>query len=180
MYMNDIEENLKTSGRIENDPGLNAYVRQIICNLVPDQCSDIRLYIVQTPHFNASMAPNGFMQIWTGLMLRAQNEAQLAYVLGHEIGHYQKRHSLKQWRSVRDTSSVLIFLQLTAAGAGVGPQAAPFDAGRQRSPAGVLWLGGRSRGRMVCCRGRDRSCRRHGWSCSGHGGRGWRCNRRSR
>jgi predicted Zn-dependent protease len=110
IYMDDIEENLKTSGRIENDPGLNAYVRQIICNLVPDQCSHVRYYIVQTPHFNALMAPNGFIQISTGLMLRTQNEAQLAYMLGHEIGHYQRRHFLKQWRSVRDTSSILFFL----------------------------------------------------------------------
>jgi predicted Zn-dependent protease len=120
MYMDDIEKNLKTSGRIETDPVLNAYVAEIICRLVPDYCSDIRFYIVRTPHFNATMAPNGAMQIWTGLMLRAQNEAQLAYVIGHEIGHYQRRHSLKQWRSVRDTSSVLIFFQLAAAGAGVG------------------------------------------------------------
>ena len=120
MYMENIEQNLKTSGRIETDPSLNAYIRGIICKLDPLFCNDIRFYIVKTPHFNASMAPNGFMQIWTGLMLRAQNEAQLGYVLGHEIGHYQRRHSLKQWRTVRDTSSVLIFLQLAAAGAGVG------------------------------------------------------------
>jgi predicted Zn-dependent protease len=120
MAMDEIEGNLKTSGRVEHDPDLNAYVKKIICNLQPDYCDDIRYVIVQTPHFNASMAPNGFMQIWTGLMLRAQNEAQLAYVLGHEMGHYQRRHSLKQWRTVRDTSSALIFLQVVAAGAGVG------------------------------------------------------------
>jgi predicted Zn-dependent protease len=120
MAMDDIEANLKTSGRVEYDPDLNAYVNQILCKLQPNYCSDIRYVIVQTPHFNASMAPNGFMQVWTGLMLRAQNEAQLAYVLGHEMGHYQRRHSLKQWRTIRDTSSGLIFLQIVAAGAGVG------------------------------------------------------------
>ena len=120
MVMDDIEANLKTSGRVEHDPELNDYVKKILCKLQPNYCDDIRFVIVQTPHFNASMAPNGFMQIWTGLMLRAQNEAQLAYVLGHEIGHYQRRHSLIQWRTIRDTSSALIFLQLVAAGAGVG------------------------------------------------------------
>lgn len=120
MAMDDIEANLKTSGRVERDPDLNAYVNKILCKLQPDYCNDIRYVIVQTPHFNASMAPNGFMQVWTGLMLRAQNEAQLAYVLGHEMGHYQRRHSLKQWRTIRDTSGALIFLQIVAAGAGVG------------------------------------------------------------
>jgi hypothetical protein len=120
MYMDQIEQNLKTSGRIETDPDLNAYVRSILCKLTPDYCNDIRFYIVRTPHFNATMAPNGFMQIWSGLMLRAQNEAQLAYVLGHELAHYQQRHSLERWRAVRNTSSVLVFFQIAAAGAGVG------------------------------------------------------------
>jgi hypothetical protein len=74
MAMDDIEANLKTSGRVEHDPDLNAYVNKILCKLQPEYCNDIRYVIVQTPHFNASMAPNGFMQVWTGLMLRAQNE----------------------------------------------------------------------------------------------------------
>jgi len=120
MAMDEIETNLKTSGRVEHDPALNNYVNKILCKLQPDYCDDIRFVIVETPYFNASMAPNGFMQVWTGLMLRAQNEAQLAYVLGHEMGHYQRRHSLKQWRTIRDTSNALVFLQIVAAGAGVG------------------------------------------------------------
>ncbi len=120
MYMDKIEQNLRTSGRIETDAGLNRYVRGIICKLASEHCPDMRVYIVQTPHFNATMAPNGCMQVWTGLMLRAQNEAQLAYVLGHEIGHYQKRHTIQQWRVIRDTSSALIFFQLATAAAGVG------------------------------------------------------------
>jgi predicted Zn-dependent protease len=120
MYMDQIEQNLKTSGRIENDPDLNSYVLSILCKLTPDYCKDIRFYIVRTPHFNATMAPNGFMQIWSGLMLRAQNEAQLAYVLGHELAHYQQRHTLERWRTVRNTTSALAFFQIAAAGAGVG------------------------------------------------------------
>jgi predicted Zn-dependent protease len=120
MLMDRVENNLKTSGRLETDPELNRYIGDIIRKLVPDQFHDIRFYIVKTPHFNASMAPNGCMQIWTGLLLRSQNEAQLAYILGHEIGHYQKRHALKQWRAARDGSSVLAFFSIAAAGAGVG------------------------------------------------------------
>jgi predicted Zn-dependent protease len=120
MMMDQVENSLKTSGRLETDPELNRYIGGIIQRLVPDQFQDIRFYIVKTSHFNASMAPNGCMQVWTGLLLRCQNEAQLAYILGHEIGHYQKRHSLKQWRAARDSSSVLAFFSLVAAGAGAG------------------------------------------------------------
>ena len=120
MYMDRIEKKLSSSGRIVTDPQLNAYVQEIICNLSTEYCNNIRFYLVETPHFNASMAPNGFMQIWTGLLLRCQNEAQLAYVLGHEIAHYLRRHSVQQWRSVKNTSNVLAFFQVATAAAGIG------------------------------------------------------------
>lgn len=119
-YMDQIESRLKTSGGVITDPALNSYVRDMVCKLAPSYCADIRIYIVQTPHFNASMAPNGCMQVWTGLMLRAQNEAQLAYILGHEIAHYLRRHTVQQWRTVRNTAGVLAFFQLATACAGVG------------------------------------------------------------
>jgi tetratricopeptide (TPR) repeat protein len=54
-----------------------------------------------------------------GLLLRAQNEAQLASVLGHEITHYTERHTLQQFRTMRNTSTVLAFLSLGMAGASV-------------------------------------------------------------
>ena len=120
MAMDRAETRLKTSGRIITDQKLNAYTRNMICRLAPQQCDRIRFYLVETPHFNAAMAPNGFMQIWSGLLLRAQNEDQLAYVLGHEIGHFNRRHSLQQWRTVRNTASGLVVFQLLTAGAGIG------------------------------------------------------------
>ncbi len=120
MYMDRIESRLKSSGRVVTDRALNSYIRKIVCRLEPVLCQDIRIYIVDTPHFNASMAPNGCMQVWTGLMLRAENEAQLAYVLGHEMAHYLRRHTFQQWRTARNTSSALAFLSLSTAAAGVG------------------------------------------------------------
>lgn len=120
MYMEDMERRLATSGRVINDPALNDYIRDVLCRLAPAYCSDIRFYVVRTPHFNASMAPNGFMQIWSGLILRAQNEAQLAYILGHELAHYQRRHSVQQWRNIRGKSGALIYFQIATGAAGVG------------------------------------------------------------
>ncbi len=120
MHMDKIEKKLKHSDRIETDADLNQYVRDIVAKLKPELADDLRIYIVRTPHFNASMAPNGFMQLWTGALLRCENEAQLAYIIGHEIGHYQKRHSLQQWRVMRNTSSTLAFVSLATAVAGVG------------------------------------------------------------
>ncbi len=120
MFMDAVESGLRTSGRIETDEALIQYVRGIVCRLAPEYCGDLRIYIVVTPYFNASMAPNGFMQVWTGLLLRASNEAQLAYVLAHEIAHYKRRHTVQQWRVVRNTTSALAFVSLATAAAGYG------------------------------------------------------------
>lgn len=120
MHLDEIEENLGDSGRLITDETVTAYVRDIVCRLAGPYCPDIRVYVVQTPHFNASMAPNGLMEVWTGLILRAENEAQLAYVLGHEIGHYLRRHSLQIYNDIRLKSDVLVYLSLVAAAAGQG------------------------------------------------------------
>ena len=108
--MDKAEAEMKNSRFLVRDAELNAYVRDIACRLAGNHCSDLRVYISRTPAFNATMAPNGMMSVWTGLLLRTQNEAQLAAVLGHEIGHYVNRHSLQKWRNVRDTTNVAAFL----------------------------------------------------------------------
>ena len=107
MTFDKMEERLKTSGNRVVDPRLNQYVRKVVCQLAESHCSDIRIYIMRVPHFNAIMAPNGMMQVWTGLILRTQNEAQLAYILGHEIAHYLRRHSIQQWRDFQMKSNIV-------------------------------------------------------------------------
>jgi len=57
--------------------------------------------------------------VWTGLLLRTRNEAQLAAVLGHELGHYLRRHTLHRWRDAKSTTNALIFFQIGAALGGV-------------------------------------------------------------
>jgi len=119
MVVDNVEKKLKTSGRRVTDPHINQYVRDIMCKLAGSYCPDIRIYIMQVPDFNASMAPNGTMEIWTGLILRAQNEAQLATVLGHEIGHYLRRHSIQRWRDAQMKSNLSVLFQIATAAAGV-------------------------------------------------------------
>jgi predicted Zn-dependent protease len=118
--MDRAEEQLKTSRFVVRDPALNAYLHEIVCRLDKAHCADIRIYVVRTPQFNASMAPNGMMEIWTGLLLRCTDEAQLAAIIGHELGHYLRRHSLALWRDARDKASLGNFLGLGLAAAGMG------------------------------------------------------------
>lgn len=103
MEMDEYERTLKHGKDVIRDPALNAYVRQVLCNAVGnDKCSTVRLYLIRTPHFNASMAPNGMMLVWSGLLMRMRDEAQLAAVLGHEFGHFERQHSLRQMKRIRD------------------------------------------------------------------------------
>ena len=96
-----IEARLKTSGRRLADPALEAYLHGIACRLSPEHCAAVRIYVMELPHFNASIMPNGAMQVWSGLLLRVDNEAQLAAVIGHELAHFERRHTLQRWRDLR-------------------------------------------------------------------------------
>jgi len=57
------------------------------------------------------------MVVWSGLLLRAQNEAQVAAVIGHEAGHYIKRHSLKAWLDAKARTDLMVLLSI---GLGMG------------------------------------------------------------
>jgi Zn-dependent protease with chaperone function len=106
------ERRLRRSPFALRDARLRAYVQDIACRLAGEHCPDVRVHLVRTPVFNASMAPNGMMQVWTGLMLRVDNEAQLAAVLGHEIGHFLERHTLERLRDAKARSAFGQFLGL--------------------------------------------------------------------
>ena len=101
------EYKLQTSSGVIRDPGLQGYLEIVLCRVTPDYCGDIRVYVIPSYSLNASMAPNGMMLVFTGLLLRLENEAQLAAVLGHEVAHYARRHSLQQWRSLRAKTAAL-------------------------------------------------------------------------
>ena len=92
------------------DEALDRYLGEIVCRLGGEHCLDIRVYAIRMPYFNANMAPNGMMQVWSGLLLRMENEAQLAAILAHEIGHYLERHSLQQLRDAKARTAFALAL----------------------------------------------------------------------
>jgi len=118
MQMDNYEEKLKTSGSRLTDKNLDKYLKDILCNLT-EYCQDIRVYVQDIPYFNAFMAPNGMMVVWTGLLLRVGNEAQLAAVIGHEAGHYIRRHSLKAWLDAKARTDLMAILSIGLAVGGV-------------------------------------------------------------
>jgi len=123
MLADRAEQQIKTSGAVVRDPAINAYVRGVVCKLAGPYCGDIRVYVVRHADYNASMMPNGVMTVWTGLFLRTTNEAQLAAVLGHEIGHYVRRHAVQRQRDLIDKAgaNMIVGSMLGAAGIPAGP-----------------------------------------------------------
>jgi beta-barrel assembly-enhancing protease len=108
----------KRAGQLITDPALNSYVNGIRCKVAPEYCGDMRSYLMTRPAFNASMAPNGYMEVWSGLLLRADNEAQVAFVIAHEAGHFQENHSIESWRNVRSRANWAMGLSIVAGAAG--------------------------------------------------------------
>lgn len=96
------EVRLKRSPLTIQDQALKEYLTELVCRLSDGHCPDIRVHAVRTPHFNAMMAPNGMMLVWSGLLLRVENEAQLVAILGHELGHYLERHQVEQLRAAKN------------------------------------------------------------------------------
>jgi len=93
-----VEEGIRTSPQRLIAPELDAYTRGVVERLIGRPAPDLRIYVVQDASLNAAMLPSGFMIVNTGLLARVRNEAQLAAVLGHEAGHYFRRHSLDMHR----------------------------------------------------------------------------------
>ena len=120
LEMEQIEDAFATSALRLKDPELEGYVKDVVCRISASYCDDLKVFILQKPYFNATMWPNGMMAVWSGLLLRADNEAQLAFVLGHEIGHYIRRHSLRRMMEIRQQGNLLVFVNVALAGAGLG------------------------------------------------------------
>lgn len=120
MQMDKEEAVLKTSANLVRDEKLNAYVSGVICKLAAEYCASVHVYIVDTPVMNAYCAPNGMVVVYTGLLLQMKNEAQFAFVLGHELTHYVHRHTLERLHKVVNTTGFLAVFGIAMAGVGAG------------------------------------------------------------
>lgn len=82
-----------------DDPQITQYVERVGRRLVEASMRrdlEYRFFVVNTKEINAFALPGGFIYVNRGLIERADNESELAGVIGHEIGHVVGKHSLKQ------------------------------------------------------------------------------------
>ena len=111
---------------IVDDPAMAGYIRELGARLArhsPRRGVDYRFAIADMGVPNAFALPGGYIYVSRGALVLANTEAELAGVIGHEIGHVAARHSVqRQTRSVG--VGLLTLLGVVAAGAAGGEQAA--------------------------------------------------------
>lgn len=84
---------------IVSDPEINRYINVLgdqIANLTGRADLPWRFYVVDSREVNAFAVPGGYIYVNRGLIERTTTMDELAGVLGHEIGHVVRRHSIKQ------------------------------------------------------------------------------------
>jgi hypothetical protein len=116
-----IERDIADSNLLIRDKGLTSYLSDISGRVGGPAARDLRVYVARIPEFNAFMAPTGFMVVFSGLLTRMRDEAQLSGVIAHEAGHFLRRHHVRGWRDLRRKTNAFSAL---AIGAGVGGAAA--------------------------------------------------------
>ena len=95
----EMHQQIMDQGASYDDPELLAYVNEIGQRLVKasDTPDDTFTFtVIDSPDINAFATPGGFIYINRGLLAYLDNEAELAGVLAHEIGHVTARHAARQ------------------------------------------------------------------------------------
>ncbi len=107
-------------GATYNDPALQAYVNRVGQRLVANSDkpnSTFTFTVIDSPDINAFAAPGGYIYINRGLLAYLENEAELAAVLAHEIGHVTASHHNRQ-QAASVTNSVLATTTYVLTGSG--------------------------------------------------------------
>lgn len=116
--MERVEEEVAGSNLLVRDPALNRYLQGLIGKVGGPAAKDMRIYLARIPEFNAMMFPTGFTVVFTGLLLRMRDEAQLAGVIAHESSHFLLKHQLRSWRDLKRKSNILTAIAMGAGLAG--------------------------------------------------------------
>jgi len=95
---NQIAGEFEQTARLIDDPVISEYVDRLGQNIVKHSDAKVPFHIkvVDTDEVNAFAFPGGFFYVNKGLILAAENEAELAGVMAHEISHVTARHATER------------------------------------------------------------------------------------
>src|SRR6516164_3243349 len=93
-----LAQEVERQSKIIDDPVIAEYVNRLGQNLVRNSDAKVpfTIKVLDTEEVNAFALPGGFFFVNSGLILKADSEAELAGVMAHEIAHVAARHGTKQ------------------------------------------------------------------------------------
>lgn len=113
-------QQVESSSKLITDPVIAEYVNRVGQNLVRNSDAEVpfTIKIVDTDDINAFALPGGFFYVDSGLILAADNEAELAGVMAHEIAHVAACHAAREMS--RGQLMNLASIPLIFVGGGIG------------------------------------------------------------
>jgi predicted Zn-dependent protease len=93
-----LAQEVERSAKLIDDPIVSEYVNRVGQNLVRNSDAKVpfTIKVIDSDAVNAFALPGGFFYVNSGLILRADSEAELAGVMAHEIAHVAARHATKR------------------------------------------------------------------------------------
>jgi predicted Zn-dependent protease len=124
-----LAQEVERQAKVIDDPIVAEYVNRVGQNIVRNSDAKVpfTIKVVEDESINAFALPGGFFFVNTGLILNADNEAELAGVMAHEIAHVAARHGTRQATKAELANYMSIPLIFMGGWAGYGiRQAAGF------------------------------------------------------
>src|SRR5215472_1321531 len=120
-----LAQEVERSSKMIDDPVITEYVNRVGQNLVRNSDAKVpfTIKVIDSDEVNAFALPGGFFYVNSGLILRAQEEDELAGVMAHEISHVAARHGTKQATKAEmiqlGSMAAMIFIPYGWAGYGI-------------------------------------------------------------
>src|SRR6202000_98988 len=91
-------QEVERQAKIVDDPIIAEYVNRVGQNIVRNSDAKVpfTIKVIDAEEINAFALPGGFFFVNTGVLLNADNEAEMAGVMAHEIAHVAARHGTRQ------------------------------------------------------------------------------------
>jgi predicted Zn-dependent protease len=131
----EADQQIQSQYGVYDDEELQAYVDRVARKVLQEshmrrpgtperfRNTEFEFRVLDSPIINAFALPGGYVYVTRGLLAHLNNEAQLAVVLGHEIGHVAARHASQQAARQQFTQGLLV-AGAVAGQAAMGGQAA--------------------------------------------------------
>jgi predicted Zn-dependent protease len=100
IYQNYFLQNMLVNGDVLVNDELTKYVNRVADELLKGDSelrNQLHIYVIKNSDVNAHSFDKGYIFVNIGLLAQLENEAQLAYILAHEIIHVKKKHSVTEY-----------------------------------------------------------------------------------